>query len=398
MYGLRKLADVRVQRAALLAVAIVLVAYRLLQLVAVPAARWGYDFVYYWRAGRAILDGTPIYSAQQLAGPFAPQGQEGFLYPPPVAALVAPLSAIFPTDFVPAAIVWSTIGAVLAGAVLLKLAETERLAERYPLLEGRWVWLILVAAFSLPPVIDEFINGNVHLYLVALLGLAWLGLKRGSAYGDLVGGSAIGVATMIKVFPALLILWMTLTARRRAPFWSLLAMLLLAAFTLPFTHFGPWLEYPRVLANLSAPTDTTAAFAPTIWLAPLLGFEAARVVVTVAGLAVMVWSIFRNNDRTAFAVAVSLAVLITPALWSHYLTVLLVPLLLALAGGVAPAWLAVVYVLLSAGNQAALGDLAWITIRAMPTAGALLLVGLLVAKRRPGSRAPRQPLASERPW
>ena len=45
----------------------------------------------------------------------------------------------------------------------------------------------------------------------------------------------------------------------------------------------------------------------------------------------------------------------------------------------APAWLAVVYVLLSAGNQAALGDWAWITIRAMPTAGALLLVGLLVA-------------------
>ena len=384
MYGLRLLADPRVQRAILVVLAVVLVLYRLVQLLDVEPARWGFDFAWYWGAASNLLHGDPIYSAQQLAGPYSPQGQEGFLYPPPLAALVIPLALLFPSNMAAAGLVWSVLGAIAAGAGLLLIARTDRLGERYPLLAGSGGVLLFVAAFGLPPVIDEFINGNVHLFLVALLAAAWSGVARaeaGDGRGDRVAGIAVGVATVIKLFPGLLVLWFLLTGRRRAAGWSVVGAVALALITLPFTGIQPWLDYPRVLANLGAPLDATNSMAPTIWLEPYVGFTIARVVVTLVGLAVVLWAARYLDARRGFALTVAVAVLVTPALWSHYLTVLLVPLVLALSAGVSIAWLAVVYVLLSAQKQAGLGDYAWVTIRAMPTAGALLLAGLLGRRR-----------------
>jgi alpha-1,2-mannosyltransferase len=387
VYGLRLLADPRLQRAILVVLAGVLVLYRAIALLDVEPARWGFDFAWYWGASSNLLHGLPIYSAQQLAGPYSPQGQEGFLYPPPLAALVIPLALVFPTNMAGAGLVWSVLGAVAAGAGLLLIVRTDRLGERYPLLAGSGVALLLVAAFALPPVIDEFINGNVHLFLVALLAAAWWGVARSDASdgadarGDRVAGIAVGIATVIKLFPGVLVLWFLLTGRRRAAGWSVVGAVALTLVTLPLTGIQPWLDYPRVLANLGAPIDATNSMAPTIWLAPWLGFTVARVVVTVIGLGVVVWAAHTLDARRGFALTVAVAVLVTPALWSHYLTVLLVPLTLALGAGVSLAWLAVVYVLLSAQKQAGLGDYAWITIRAMPTAGALLLAGVLGRKR-----------------
>jgi len=393
VYGLRLLADSRVQRAILVILAVVLVVYRAVQLLDVEPARWGFDFAWYWGAASNLLHGLPIYSAEQLAGPYAPQGQEGFLYPPPLAALVIPLALLFPTNMAAAGFVWSVVGAIAAGAGLILIARTDRLGERYPLLAGSGVALLLVAAFALPPVIDEFINGNVHLFLVALFAAAWWGVVHsdaGDARGARVAGIAVGIATVIKLFPGVLVLWFLLTGRRRAAGWSVVGAVALALLTLPFTGIQPWLDYPRVLANLGAPIDATNSMAPTIWLSPYLGFTIARVVVTLVGLGVVVWAARRLDARRGFALSVAVAVLVTPALWSHYLTVLLVPLTLALSAGVSLAWLAVVYVLLSAQKQAGLGDYAWITIRAMPTAGALLLAGLL-ARVRPRPAEPHVP-------
>jgi len=79
------------QIAALAIVAALVLAFRAVQFALLTReVQWGYDFSFYWTAGRRLLDGQAIYSAAQLAGPYAPQGQDGFLYPPPFAALVTP--------------------------------------------------------------------------------------------------------------------------------------------------------------------------------------------------------------------------------------------------------------------------------------------------------------------
>jgi hypothetical protein len=54
-------------------------------------------------------------------------------------------------------------------------------------------------------------------------------------------------------------------------------------------------------------------------------------------------------------------------------------MLLALSAGVQLRWLALAYVLMWGGQQPALGDLSWVVNRAFPTAGALVLLGALVA-------------------
>src|SRR6185503_20893551 len=136
--------------------------------------------------------------------------------------------------------------------------------ERFPLLAGRGRWLLVAAAFAFPPVVGELVLGNVHLLLLGLLTLAWLGLRwsetrdaargeaRGDSRGEWLAGIAVGLATVIKVFPGLVVIWFLLTRRYRAAVGAVVGFAAAALATLPFTGIQPWLDYPTVLANLSA--------------------------------------------------------------------------------------------------------------------------------------------------
>ena len=219
--------------------------------------------------------------------------------------------------------------------------------------------------------------------------------------GELTAGIAVGLASVIKVFPAVLLIWFVLTRRYRAAAGVVIGAAAFVLVTLPITGIEPWTQFPAVLANLSAPSDTTDTLAPTVWLAELIGFTPARVVVTVAGLALLAFSALastagpRDDDSSvavgyrrsptsrSFAIAVTVAVLVAPAVYHHYLALLVLPMLLALGSGVPLRWIALAYFLMWGGQQAALGDLSWIVNRAMPTAGALvLLVALLFPRTR----------------
>jgi alpha-1,2-mannosyltransferase len=366
-------------------VAALVLVFRALQFAGLTGqVQWGYDFSFYWTAASHLLHGEPIYSATQLAGPYAPQGQDGFLYPPPLAAAVMPLAALFPSDPRAAAWIWNGLGAAILVASLLALHRSERLGERFPLLAGKGRWLLVAAACAFPPVVGELVLGNVHLLLLGLLTLAWLGLRqgearesRGDSRGEWLAGIAVGLATVIKVFPGLIVIWFLLTRRYRAAAGALVGFAAAALLTLPFTGIKPWLDYPIVLANLSAPADPTDTLAPTVWLAPYLGLPAARILVTLAGVAALAWSALRQPPARSFAVAVTVAVLVAPAVYQHYLALLVLPLVLGLGAGVPIGALAIAYLLMWGGQQDALGDLSWIVNRALPTLGALALLGAL---------------------
>jgi hypothetical protein len=134
--------------------------------------------------------------------------------------------------------------------------------------------------------------------------------------------------------------------------------------TLPWTGTLPWLDYPTVLANLSAPADTADTLAPTVWLAQFMDFLPARIIVTAIGLAIITWSARRltqtklnlTYDETqaakarSFAVAVTVSVLIAPALYHHYLALLVLQLMLGLAAGVPLRYLALAYFLALKGT------------------------------------------------
>ena len=379
IYGLRRLREPAFQRIVLVVLAVILVAFRLTQfLVWSTRIQWGYDFSAYWTAASNLLHGLPIYIADQLTGPYAPQRQFLYLYPPPLAGAVTPFAALIPGDYRVAAWAWAALGFLIVATSVLAVARSLGLPERVRSATGHGPWILLVAALCFPPVVSELVLGNVHVLLLGLLSVAWLGVRRGDGTGLRWAGIAVGLAAAVKVFPALLILWFLLTGRRRAAVWSVIGGLAAVVVTLPITGIQPWLDFPSALFNLSAPSDTTDTLAPTVWLASFIGFSTARVVVTVAALGLLAWSARRLPTRQSFALAVLLSLLIAPALYQHYLAITVLPFLLLLAEPNAFRWLVVAYILMSGGEQTAYGDFAWIVNRGLPTAGTLILLWVAV--------------------
>lgn len=381
-YGLRLLMDRPGQIAVLVVVLGVLLTVRLFQFVVFTGLdQWGYDFSAYWLAGRHILDGEPIYAEQQLAGPYPPQQQFLYLYPPFLAVVVTPLAVLF-DQYRVAAWAWAATGAVAATAAVVAVARRE-VSSR----PGA-VALLLAAAFALPAVVAELVLGNVHVLLLGLLSLAWMGVRRGNAGGEVVAGIAVGVAALIKIFPALMVLWFVLTGRLRAAAAAGVAVVVLAAVTVPLTGLEAWLDYPRVLLNLGPPPNKADALAPAVWLSEVMSFTVARVIVTVVGLAVVVWSARSHALPISFGATVLVSLLVAPALYHTYLTLTVLPFLLALGHTTARLGLIAAYVAMSAGEQPVLGDLGWILSRGLPTLGVLLLLLILLfAPRREGSAA-----------
>ena len=385
-FGLRLLFEPRFQVTALSLLAVIAVAFRGVQFVALTRAeQFGYDLSAYWLAGRRLLDGESIYTAAQLAGQYAPQGQGLYLYPPFLAALFMPLATLFPDGYLLLAWLWAGLGAVILVATVAWIARAHGIVA-----DRRRLLLLLAAAFAFPPVIGELVLGNVHLELLGLFTLAWWGVRRGGARGEAVAGLAIGAAALVKIVPIVVVVWFIATGRWRAAAWSVLGAVLLAVLTLPLTGLQPWLDYPAVLANLGRPADATDALAPAVWLGDIVGPGIARIAVLATAVAAIAWSAWRLVEPASYAVAVASAVLVAPAVFHHYLAMLVLPMLVALVASERRGWLAAAYLAMWGGQQPALGGLGWLLNRALPALGALLVpVGLLVWGRRPPDSSER---------
>jgi glycosyl transferase family 87 len=388
-WGVRLLLEPRFQIVALSLLAIIVLGYRAFQFALLTRApQFGYDLSAYWLAGSHLLQGMPIYTHEQLAGPYAPQGQYLYLYPPFLAVVFMPLAALFPDSYEPVAWLWAGLGAALLVGVVLWVAVSERLVARSNrLLAGhRGRLLLLAAAFAFPPIVGELVLGNVHLELLALFALAWWGVRRADERGLAVAGLAIGAASLVKILPLLVVVWFLATGRWRAALWAVVGAVALIALTLPITGIAPWLEYPTVLANMGRPADATDALAPAVWLGELIGPLPARVLVLLTAVAGTLWSARRQVEAASFGVAIAAATLVAPAVFHHYLAMLALPMLLALAASTPTGWVALAYLGMWGGQQPALGGLSWIVNRLMPAIGALLVpVGLLIWGHRRAS-------------
>jgi hypothetical protein len=364
-HWLTRLTAVRAVRIALLSGLGLLLLFRVGQVVVAATGRaWGYDFSAYWFAAQRVLSGEPVYAAYQLAGPYSPQEQFAYLYPPFLAVAVTPLAAAFP-DFPSAMWVWFTLGlAVLIAAVVLFARSRGTLPTALAVL--------LAAILALPPVGFELVMGNVHLLLVGLFLVAWLGLERGTRNGALVAGACVAIAVLIKVFPALILIWFVLTRRYLAAGAALVTVIVLAVATFPIVGVQAWLDYPQVLLNVGPPPDAWSSFAPASILAEFVGLMPARLIVIGAGVIVLAWAALRKPAPISFAVALMVSISVVPTMYPHYLALVVAPLLLFALyspSGLGPV---IAYVALFIGGQVALLDLS------VPIYRALALLGLLV--------------------
>lgn len=178
-------------------------------------------------------------------------------------------------------------------------------------------------------------NGQVGMILTFLMALSWYLLRQEK---NLSAGLCLGVATALKLFPGLLLVY--LLFRRRKAFWpgALTAgSLLLLSFGIVGWHNT--LDYFRVVhfvqdyyrdykANLSMLSVFTG-IAPLARFAPLLAE-----LFFVSFICLLLWTVTRKSRDVAgavtldleYAMFMALLPVLSPVSWDHYLVILTVPL------------------------------------------------------------------------
>jgi alpha-1,2-mannosyltransferase len=310
-------------------------------LVTVPTFRHFFDLGVYRGAVRWwLLDGGDLYDFRYADSPY------GFTYPPFAAIAFSPLVG---TSW-PAAVAVSVALNAAAVVLLLRWFLVPVLRRH-----DRPVWTPCAYAFLavlvFEPARDTFSFGQVNLLLLVLVCADLRALAAGRRWA----GAGAGLATAIKLTPAVFIAYLLVTRRYRA------------AAVAAATAAGA-----TVLAAVVAPDASRTFWTAALWDTSRVGrFEyvsnqSLRGVVARAGLpapwwvaavvlVLAVWLLLvrRTDPVTGFAATGALACLISPVTWVHHLVWLLPGLFLLLADALDRrdrfrlAGLAVAYVVLS---------------------------------------------------
>ena len=260
------------------------------------------DLRQFYGAAEAILGGDSPYP---LNGEPTTEWGGPYPYPPLPALLMVPLTLL---------------SVEVAGVLLMGMLVAVALAVLYVL--GVRDWRCYGIAVMWPPVISAVQTGNLTLWLALACALAWRFRDR------LVPPSAsIGVTLAAKFFLWPVVIW--LAATRRAASAALACLigvgLLLASWAV--IGFAGIVDYPHMLQRLD---DLVGDDSYTLYILGLdlgLPSAAARAVWLAVGLGLVAWLVVlgrRGDERTAFILAISASLALTPIIWLHYFALLLV--------------------------------------------------------------------------
>ncbi len=272
------------------------------------ARGWAYDFsAYFDAAQRLVTTGSP-YQADLIAAPYRPGPYGLYLYAPPLAVLFTPLTAIGAEW---GATVWLAMRVLILAAtcVVMPVSRPVRLT------------MFGVAALSAPVLVDLNL-GNVSLIVTFVTVLGWRWLDRP------VSGVALSFALTLRPTMALLAVWWLVRGVWRPFAWMAVTGLAIIVLTIPFVGIAGWVDYVSVLHNVSNVTGVARNF--DLGSAVLLfgGPAGAALAALYAGYAIAIVAVvlsLRRDREVSFVITVVATLLLSPLLWDHYLTLLLVP-------------------------------------------------------------------------
>lgn len=217
--------------------------------IVVPVAEWlilslvghrpGFnDFHDYYLAAKLVAEGQSPYDLAALADIARREGLTfvlgtGYSYPLPFVLAMLPFTLV---PFTPAVLGFTVIGLVGFGA-----SVAVGLRWAFPGAPTERVALAALAAGAYPPVYGTLANGQANLVVFALLAV---GAGRALAIGggrQVTGGVAIGLAAIVKLVPAIVVVPLALGNRWRPVMAVVAAMvgsLLVAAFVAPWANEG----------------------------------------------------------------------------------------------------------------------------------------------------------------
>jgi hypothetical protein len=201
----------------------------------------GYDSRAYWLAARHMLDGTPIYPAQN-----ATLGASGEFHYLPIVA--APFIAFLPLPVEVYEKVFLVIEIAIAAAVGVALIR--------PLPNAARPWAAAAYAFFTPMILEVTL-GNLDLLSLALALLAWHWRERAGR-----GAVALGAAVGIKFLPAILLPFYLAAGRRAIVVRALVIGLVVLAVSLPLL-WVPTLDF----------IDLVPRYADTAWVRIIVARE-----------------------------------------------------------------------------------------------------------------------------
>ena len=287
-----------------LGVAILLIAGQAM----IGGAGTGYDLAAYLAAAARVLAGTTPYQPETLGGPFTPGPAGLYLYAPPLALVLTPLTRLASET---ATVVWLLLRVVALAAACAILPVR-------PWIRGA---TLLVGAVSFPVLFDLNL-GNVSILVVALLACGWRWLDRPA------GSIALAIAILVRPTLAVVPAWQALRRRWRPIAWTVGALFVVGVATLPFVGGDAYIDYLTVLRNVSdvlgvpRNVDLGSVVAglglPQPWptLAYLVGAGIGVAVIVVAS---------RRDPSAGYVATVGASLLLAPLLWAHYLVGLLLP-------------------------------------------------------------------------
>jgi hypothetical protein len=319
------------------------------------------DFQTLWRAGQDVLAGRSPYHPPP--DPLLPvtadcmrSGPDCFVYPPPAAFFAAPFGLL------PYGLAAPLYFALSLAALLFAL----RLAG---LRDRRCYGLALAAALAA----TALQVGSLSPFLALGLAAAW-------RFRDRRLPAAISLAAVIslKLFLWPLLVWFVATRRSAT---AALAVAIAALTTLAAwatIGFAGLRGYPELLGTLADVWQGRGYTPLALGLALGLPEEVASAAALLLGGAVLAWAAVlarrTNGDQRAFTATLAAALLLSPIVWLHYFTLLLVPLAIA-RPRLARAWMLPLGFLLLPGQAG--GDPVAIVL------GLALAGGILAATWRP---------------
>ena len=266
---------------------------------------------------------------------------EGYLYFPHPPLLFLALLPMAGLTLAQAAAIW---GGVSLGLLFLLAAL---LAKVYsgPAPPSSTVLVVFGALFLWPPVQYNLAKGQWSILVALLLAMFWHFHVRGDHRS---AGASLGVASAVKLFPALLGLYL-LARAPRAVLWMVIT--LVAVLALPLVWMGPhtiqmflaqsqanvayWETFPAVTYSIHgvlARLLVGGQWARPLFEAPLIA-RGLGAFVAISLVVIATWFTRRqsNDDRregTRFAAWVALLVMLNPLAMAHTGVILALPIML----------------------------------------------------------------------
>jgi alpha-1,2-mannosyltransferase len=204
------------------------------------------DFHDFYLAAKLVLEGQSPYDIEALRAIAAREGLSfvvgtGYSYPLPFALAMIPLTVL---PFPAAALVFNVLGLIVFG-----LATAVWLRRMHGRAEPRRLAGAALVAGLYPPVFGTIASGQANLLVGGLVAAGMLAVFGGSTAARAAGGAAIGLAAVVKIVPAIVVVPLALARRFREAVGVVSAVALVVAAVV-----APWATAGSArLANLLEP-------------------------------------------------------------------------------------------------------------------------------------------------